>query len=41
MIVPQAHLSVMKNLELSDAGAEALAQELAGIVDGGPLSPLP
>ena len=41
MIAPQAHVSVMKNLELSDAEAEALARELAWIADGDryPLSP--
>jgi hypothetical protein len=41
MIVPRDHISVMKNLELSDAEAEALAWELAWIVDGDryPFSP--
>jgi hypothetical protein len=41
MIVPRAHIPIMKNLELSDAEAEALARELAWIVDGDryPLSP--
>ena len=41
MIGPQAHFSVMKNLELSDAEAKALARELTWIVDGDryPLSP--
>jgi hypothetical protein len=34
MVAPQAHLSSMKNLELSEVEAEALVRELAEIVDG-------
>lgn len=34
MIVPRAHLSVMKNLELSDAEAEAVARVLRQAIDG-------
>jgi hypothetical protein len=38
---PEPHISVMKNIELSDAEAETLTQKLAGIVDSAryPLSP--
>ena len=41
MIVPQAHIEVMKNLELSDAEAEALVRLLRRAIDDDryPLSP--
>ena len=41
MIGRQAHLSVMKNIELPDAEAEALARELGSIIESAryPLSP--